>query len=69
MNKKKFSPREIAGEAVKWLPQIKKLRKKNRGEEKEFAEKRKGAPWARKTKNVKKLRVKSVCELCSFNIF
>ena len=42
-NKKKCSPREIAGAAVKWLPQIKKLRKKNRGEEKEFAEKRKGA--------------------------
>ena len=50
-------------------PSNQKTEKKNRGEEKEFAEKRKGAPWARKTKNVKKLRVKSVCELCSFNIF
>jgi hypothetical protein len=42
-------------------PSNQKTEKKNRGEEKEFAEKRKGAPWARKTKNVKKLRVKSVC--------
>ena len=33
MNKKKCSPREIAGEAVKWLPQIKKLRKKIGGGE------------------------------------
>ena len=56
MNKeKKFSPREIAGEAVKWLPQIKKLRKKNRGEEKEFTEKLKGAGGVKTTRSLQLL--------------
>ena len=62
MNKKKCSPGEIAGEAVKWLPQIKKLRK-NRGEEKEFAKKRKGAGGVKTEQQQQQLVLYNYCSV------